>query len=269
MTPNEYQIAALSTMADQQKILDRLVANGPKAMQLINGSKGLADDCGEVNGCIKKYIEYGKALDVVNLVEECGDVIWRVCQILDAVGHTLEDCFETNLKKLGVRYKEGYSDEAANNRNLEEERKALESSVAMRPISPSENASITITAGEGYRLLDKAELVEKGDEFYSTLDGGWVLSSNWRDSCKQDKEYAYRRKMKQPTQSLEQNGQGWSEPPEESEEPILKEGHRAPLDSSYDRYCVVCNINRVYCKSNAPCCPDCYPKWLKQTEGAV
>lgn len=113
MNWNEYQVKALRTMAEQGAILTRLVAYGPRAMQLDNGARGLSDEVGEVNAAVKKYIEYGKPLDVANIKEEVGDCLWRLTQICHAVGLSLQECAEGNINKLAVRYPEAYSDHLA------------------------------------------------------------------------------------------------------------------------------------------------------------
>ena len=122
----DYQFQALTVMADQQKILERMNNRGPSVMQLQNGLNGLVDEVGELASQIKGHIEYGRTLDRDNLKEEVGDCLWRLGQICDAIETSLETCAELNLKKLkGVRYKDGYSEEAANNRNLTEEEKVF------------------------------------------------------------------------------------------------------------------------------------------------
>lgn len=126
MHPNEYATLAMRTQADQEKILKRLVELGPRAMQLDNAARGLAGDAGEVSSAVMKYIEYGRELDRVNLLEEVGDCLWRLAQVCEAVGLTLEEAMEANIRKLQARYPTKYTDEASANRNKEAERKALE-----------------------------------------------------------------------------------------------------------------------------------------------
>lgn len=113
MQANEYQALALRTEADQQKILDRLVQLGPQAMRLDNAVRGLANDTGEVCNSVKNYIEYGKPLDVSNLMEELGDCCWRIAQACAATGITFEEVLKANVRKLQVRYPQKYSDAQA------------------------------------------------------------------------------------------------------------------------------------------------------------
>lgn len=126
MTPNEYMELALSKEADQEKIRRRVAAYGTQATRLENGLRGLTNEVGELADVVKGWLEYGRPLDTSNVLEECGDVLWRTSQILRAVGMTLEQAMGANLRKLSIRYEGRCTDEEANNRNLEAEREALE-----------------------------------------------------------------------------------------------------------------------------------------------
>lgn len=120
-----YETLAMRTEAPQEEILARLASLGPNAMRLDNAARGLADDCGEVSGVVKKHIEYGQPLNITSLIEEVGDVLWRVAQLCKAGGFTLEQVMEANIRKLSARYPDKYSDalaaEEGRNRQLEKE----------------------------------------------------------------------------------------------------------------------------------------------------
>ena len=128
MNPNEYQKLAMRSQADQSVILLRLLQGGNKMMQLDVAARGLCDDCGEVSGAVKKYIEYGQPLNLENLLEEVGDCLWRLAQICDAADFTLEEAMEANIRKLMARYPQGYTDELAK----EEMRDRTNEALAMR-----------------------------------------------------------------------------------------------------------------------------------------
>lgn len=119
MTANEYQAKALRTMADQGAIaIRRMVLDQcSKVTQLENGLRGLTDEVGEIAAAVKKYVEYGQPLDTNNIKEEVGDCLWRLAQIADACGFTLEDAMKGNITKLMVRYPNKYSDAAAHDDN--------------------------------------------------------------------------------------------------------------------------------------------------------
>lgn len=129
ITPNEYQQAALSKEADQDKIRHRIYNMGVQATRLDNAARGLADDCGELNSAVKKWLEYGQELDEVNVLEEIGDCLWRLAQASAAIGRTLEDAMLANLRKLNVRYGDGICEPeraVETNRNRDAERRAVE-----------------------------------------------------------------------------------------------------------------------------------------------
>ena len=132
MHPNEYQRLAMRTEADQAAILERLTRLGPQAMRLDNAARGLAGDAGEVSGAVMKYIEYGRELDRVNLLEEVGDCLWRLAQVCAAGGFTLEQAMEANIHKLRVRYPGKYSDAASADRDRAGEAAAVAAHVGAK-----------------------------------------------------------------------------------------------------------------------------------------
>jgi len=71
----------------------------------------------------------GGELDIVNIGEEFGDLNWYQAIFCDAAGIKWDDILEINAQKLyksqQARYKEGFTDEAANERNLDAEREVL------------------------------------------------------------------------------------------------------------------------------------------------
>ena len=72
----------------------------------------------------------GADMDLVNLGEEFGDLNWYQAIFCDAAGIKWDDILDTNadklFKKKEARYKDGFSDKDANERNLEDERKVLD-----------------------------------------------------------------------------------------------------------------------------------------------
>ncbi len=140
MTLDEYSEKALRTEADQVAILERLYRElGPSAMRLDNAARGLAGDAGEVSSAVMKYIEYGRPLDLTNLIEEVGDCVWRLNQVCVAAGFSLEQAMEANIRKLSVRYPDKYSDERAANRDKKSERSAIEMDDLLNDLSQENN----------------------------------------------------------------------------------------------------------------------------------
>lgn len=59
-------------------------------------------------------------------MEECGDLLWYMAIMLDAIGVSFEHVMEANDRKLELRYRDKFTNDAANNRDLDAERKVLE-----------------------------------------------------------------------------------------------------------------------------------------------
>lgn len=69
----------------------------------------------------------GEGFDRVNFLEELGDLNWYEAIGIDAVDGNFESVLNTNIAKLKKRYPDKFTKEAANNRDLSEERSVLES----------------------------------------------------------------------------------------------------------------------------------------------
>lgn len=116
ITLEQYQVVALRTA----KPLDF-------QMNLLHSSLGLASEAGEVASAIKAHVIYGKELDVVNIIEEAGDLLWFLMLLARTMGWTLEDIAAANIAKLSTRYPRGTFDAAhATMRDLGKEAQALE-----------------------------------------------------------------------------------------------------------------------------------------------
>lgn len=124
MDLKEFQEKCLRTEADDHAMQGMRAAN---MIRLEHGAIGLMTEGGELLDQLKKHIFYGKPLDKVNVLEECGDALWYVVLALDSVGYSLEQCMETLIPKLEARYaKQRFTSREATNRNLQAERSVLE-----------------------------------------------------------------------------------------------------------------------------------------------
>ena len=127
MTPTEYVNEVLKTESfNIDEIKNRLSLNGMP--RLLHACMGIQTEAGEFCDSIKKAIYYGKKLDVVNLIEELGDLLWYIGVASDVLDVSLESIMEINISKLRARYGEEFSEEAAINRSLDTEREILENS---------------------------------------------------------------------------------------------------------------------------------------------
>ena len=57
----------------------------------------------------KKY--QGHEFDIEHFKKELGDCTWMIAEACTAVGITLDDVFNTNIKKLKKRYPDGFTSE--------------------------------------------------------------------------------------------------------------------------------------------------------------
>jgi hypothetical protein len=88
---------------------------------------GIATESTELVEAIVKSVENGVEIDKVNVAEECGDLHWYESILMDATHPIWDNIFKTNIAKLKKRYPEKFTSEAAIHRDIEAERKILES----------------------------------------------------------------------------------------------------------------------------------------------
>ena len=88
---------------------------GDDTLNLVHMVLGIAGESGELVDAVKKSFAYNKPLDLVNIYEELGDILFYVQGMLNFLGaeFTLADIVALNTKKLSKRYPTGYSDAAA------------------------------------------------------------------------------------------------------------------------------------------------------------
>lgn len=116
MEIRDYQFKASRTLANlESPIMDDL-----------HMVMGMQTESAEIADAYKKHIAYGKNLDLVNVKEEIGDLLWYLANLANLHGWDLRDIMDTNIKKLEARYPEKFNNDNAVNRDLEKERIILE-----------------------------------------------------------------------------------------------------------------------------------------------
>lgn len=88
----------------------------PARAHLLHMAVGVSGEAGELLDNVKKYVVYNKPFDIVNMTEEMGDIEFYLEGIRQVTGITREQTIEANIAKLGKRYSQGYSDQAAQER---------------------------------------------------------------------------------------------------------------------------------------------------------
>ena len=74
---------------------------------------GISGEAGELLDAIKNATIYRKPLDIANIVEECGDLLFYISGMLDSIGVDIESAMAANTSKLSIRYGKSYSDKSA------------------------------------------------------------------------------------------------------------------------------------------------------------
>jgi NTP pyrophosphatase (non-canonical NTP hydrolase) len=74
---------------------------------------GISGEAGELLDAVKKATIYRKQLDIANIVEECGDLLFYIAGMLDSIGVDIESAMSANVSKLTIRYGKSYSDKSA------------------------------------------------------------------------------------------------------------------------------------------------------------
>lgn len=87
-----------------------------QTLNILHWSLGLSGEVGELVDTVKKHVFYKQPFDMVNAKEELGDILFYVAAMASELGLSLEEVMEANKTKLELRYKDGYSDEAAKSR---------------------------------------------------------------------------------------------------------------------------------------------------------
>ena len=101
MKMNEYQQLAMRTAANDSK----------PHFDLMHAALGLSGEAGEFCDAVKKAVIYKRPLDIKNLAEEVGDVLWYCALAAYALGITLDEIATDNIDKLRQRYPEKFTSE--------------------------------------------------------------------------------------------------------------------------------------------------------------
>lgn len=85
MKPNEYQKAAARTEYTPLYFNNQSGQPSQLLSHLDHAAKGMNTEQAELDDMLKKHLIYGKPFDDVNVLEECGDVLWYVALALRAI----------------------------------------------------------------------------------------------------------------------------------------------------------------------------------------
>lgn len=114
MTPNEYQKLAYRTAPSNYS--EVLMPSDKTACEVIHAKLGIDSESGELADAIKKCLIYKQPMDLENIKEECGDLLWYIALLLTATGFDMEECMQVNIDKLKIRYPEKFTEKLAKER---------------------------------------------------------------------------------------------------------------------------------------------------------
>lgn len=86
----------------------------PQQAHLLHMAVGVSGEAGELLDAIKKHCVYQKQINMENVIEEAGDILFYLTGLLNDLNISVEDCVKANIDKLSKRYPAGsYSNSAA------------------------------------------------------------------------------------------------------------------------------------------------------------
>lgn len=111
----------MSNTTQYQQFVNSLVKPGaeivrqltPHQAHLLHMAVGVSGESGELLDAIKKHCVYQKQINMDNVIEEAGDILFYLTGLLNDLNISLEDCIKVNINKLSKRYPNGYSNAAA------------------------------------------------------------------------------------------------------------------------------------------------------------
>jgi NTP pyrophosphatase (non-canonical NTP hydrolase) len=128
MTNEEYLKQSARTADPEQcrDVADKIIDDCSQRVDLLHAALGLTTETGEFADSIKRHLFYNDNLDMVNLKEELGDILWYAALALRAIGASFDQVMQMNIDKLKARFPYKFDYNAVLNRDLDKERSVLE-----------------------------------------------------------------------------------------------------------------------------------------------
>lgn len=104
--PNEYQVLSRRT---QNKYLS------PEEKRC-HALYGMSAEVGEIHSLFQ-HMYQGKLVEKDCVLDECGDLCWFLCELLDTYNIEFADVLRYNIDKLKMRYPEGFDKERSEKRH--------------------------------------------------------------------------------------------------------------------------------------------------------
>lgn len=94
--------------------------------RLLHAAVGCVTESGEMLDALKKHMYYGKHLDIVNVLEEAGDILWYLAILFDELDTDFATEQRRVIEKLKSRFPDKFTVKNAFERDINAERKVLE-----------------------------------------------------------------------------------------------------------------------------------------------
>lgn len=117
-------LEAVAKYTDENPIALAGLAGWPN-QRVLHAVLGCITEAAEMAEALIKQLETGE-FDETNMLEESGDLLWYLAIMFDELGTSFDTEQNRVIAKLKQRFPEKFTDEAANNRDLDAERKVLE-----------------------------------------------------------------------------------------------------------------------------------------------
>lgn len=105
----------------EKTLSSHFFAKTDKDFRVLHAVMGISWEAGELLDMYKKHIFYGKDLDLINLQEELGDIMWFIAILLREYDLDFHQLLDDNIQKLKKRYGEKFDQDKAINRDTDNE----------------------------------------------------------------------------------------------------------------------------------------------------
>lgn len=117
-------------MQDKEFIQDAIRTESPNFYQpnvrVLHAAIGCVTESGELLDALKKQMFYGRNLDLTNVKEEAGDLLWYLAILFDELGTDFTTESTRVINKLKARFPNKFTEGSAFDRDLTKERNILE-----------------------------------------------------------------------------------------------------------------------------------------------
>ncbi len=104
----------------------------PALLPLVEASMSMATEVNEIIENIRNAEFRGEPVDRANIMEEVGDLMWIVGELITRLDLDFTEILNLNQQKLALRYKDGLTPEESKYRDKAAERQIFEDAVKHR-----------------------------------------------------------------------------------------------------------------------------------------